>query len=126
MPYADPEKRRQFHRDYQRAYYHKIKDSLKIKRDTEEHRARDRERMAAYRAEHPEKVRARNAVNNAIRDGRMIRRPCEICGGKSEAHHDDYNRPLDVRWLCRKHHDTAHGRTIFVDPTINGDMIDGD
>jgi hypothetical protein len=59
----------------------------------------------------PEKRRANIAVGNAIRDGRLLRQPCEVCGAaKAEAHHDDYTRPLDVRWLCRKHHLEHHGK----------------
>ena len=34
----------------------------------------------------------------------IIRLPCQICGRKAEAHHYDYNKPLDVLWLCRSHH----------------------
>ena len=35
--------------------------------------------------------------------------PCEVCGiPESHAHHDDYSRPLDVRWLCEKHHKQLH------------------
>lgn len=43
-------------------------------------------------------------------DGTLIRLPCEICGTDKDvqAHHDDYNRPLEVRWLCRKHHKEHH------------------
>src|SRR5690606_28298581 len=41
------------------------------------------------------------AVKNAIRCG-VMERPsaCEECGweGKVHGHHDDYSRPLDVRW----------------------------
>jgi transposase-like protein len=48
-------------------------------------------------------------VGNAIRDGRLIRMPCEICGSVSvHAHHDDYAKPLEVRWLCPKHHKQWH------------------
>ena len=42
-------------------------------------------------------------------------KPCEICGSekKVEAHHDDYNKPLEVNWLCRKHHLALHGKVAF-------------
>lgn len=44
-------------------------------------------------------------VAAAIHSGALVRRPCEVCGKeKSEAHHDDYAKPLDVKWLCRFHH----------------------
>ena len=36
------------------------------------------------------------------------RRPCEVCGAKAEAHHDNYNEPLNIRWLCFKHHREWH------------------
>ena len=58
----------------------------------------------------PEKYKANNAVSAAIRDGRLIKQQCETCGEKAEAHHDDYSKPLDVRWLCRKHHLEHHGK----------------
>ena len=53
----------------------------------------------------PNKHRANKSVSNAIRDGRLIRQPCEKCGSaKSQAHHPDYRRPLFVKWLCLPHH----------------------
>jgi hypothetical protein len=66
------------------------------------------------RESRPGAYRARNAVSNAVRDGRLIRLPCEICGdAKSQAHHDDYRRPLSVRWLCFKHHrEIEHGQQV--------------
>lgn len=37
--------------------------------------------------------------------GKLIQRPCYLCGNeKSEAHHPDYDKPLEVVWVCRKHH----------------------
>lgn len=63
------------------------------------------------RANYPEKYKARTAVGNAIRDGRLVRQPCEVCGDpKSQAHHEDYSKPLEVRWLCFVHHRIAHGQ----------------
>ncbi len=66
-------------------------------------RARERE---------PQKYKARNAVSNAIRDGRLRREPCEICGDeKSQAHHSDYSKLLEVQWLCFAHHrEIEHGQ----------------
>ncbi len=58
----------------------------------------------------PEKTAARRAVKQALRSGRMVRQPCERCGktGRIHAHHEDYSKPLDVRWLCPIHHAEAH------------------
>lgn len=50
-------------------------------------------------------------LGNAVRDGRAFPRPCEKCGRKAHAHHDDYDKPLDVRWLCPKHHKEHHMAT---------------
>jgi ribosomal protein S27AE len=53
---------------------------------------------------------ARAAVAYAIKKGVLTRQECEACGAsKAEAHHDDYSKPLAVRWLCTTHH-TAHHR----------------
>lgn len=57
---------------------------------------------------------ARAKAQYAMRLGRLIPEPCEVCGstGRVEAHHDDYSKPLDVRWLCRRHHSEAHQEKI--------------
>ena len=52
---------------------------------------------------------ARNAANNALRDGKISRKPCVTCGSfPAEKHHPDYRKPLDVVWLCAKHHTAVH------------------
>lgn len=61
----------------------------------------------AKRSEHPEQWRAHHRVRVALRNG-ILKRPntCSVCAGagRIEAHHDDYDRPLDVRWLCQSCH----------------------
>jgi len=61
-----------------------------------------------YNQKYPEKSKARNAVARALRSGKIHRHPCCICGAKAEAHHEDYSKPLDVIWLCSRHHSEHH------------------
>lgn len=62
------------------------------------------------RARNPEKVKAQNALNYAVRMGRLVRGSCEGCGTdkKVHAHHDDYSKPFQVRWLCYLCHKSEH------------------
>ena len=59
-------------------------------------------------------IMATEKVSNALQSGRLVREPCECCGAteRVDAHHDDYSKPLDVRWLCRRHHLEYHGRIV--------------
>lgn len=56
------------------------------------------------------KAKARSIVNNCLKRGWLIKAPCEVCGEleRVEAHHDNYTKPLEVRWLCKKHHSEHH------------------
>jgi hypothetical protein len=73
---------------------------------------------AQWRKDHPEAYRAHNALNNALRDGRIQKQPCAVCGTDNNVHghHSDYSRPLDVKWLCAKCHHRIHA--IF--PQLHG------
>ncbi len=75
------------------------------------HSAQRSETTAMWRAANPEKAKAYIAVQTAIINGSLIRRPCKECGSKRvHAHHEDYSKPTEVLWLCHKHHMLIHGR----------------
>lgn len=62
--------------------------------------------------------KCRNITNKAIQRNELIRMPCQICGVvNSEAHHDDYNQPLNIRWLCFEHHRDFH-KKIYENPEL--------
>ena len=64
---------------------------------------------------YPEKIKAKSAVNNAIALGKLQRSVfCEHCGlpTKTEGHHSDYNKLLDVEWLCRECHNDLHRKGL--------------
>ena len=65
------------------------------------------------RAKHPERIKAVNALNHAIRDGRIIRPDfCGHCEGEKfvEGHHWSYEEEhwLDVEWMCKECHEELH------------------
>lgn len=83
--------------DYYRAY-----DRIRGNRQSPEY-------VKEYRRTFPNKYKAHAAVNRAIRAGKLIRDKCEQCNDShSFAHHDDYLKPLDVRWLCPSCHKAWH------------------
>lgn len=71
-------------------------------------------RQRAWQLRNPEKRRAHEILNRAVRRGEVSRQPCEVCGATAtvDGHHEDYSRPLEVTWLCRTHHKRRHRRKI--------------
>jgi len=63
-----------------------------------------------YERRYPKKYIAHTKVSQAIREGKLKSESCLLCGSieKIEAHHVDYNKPLDVAWLCGKCHRRYH------------------
>lgn len=82
-------------------------------------RGRERKHSAKRYSKFPEQAKAKQMVRRAIQTGALVRpAACEICGlspkpqrdGKSSihGHHDDYSKPLVVRWLCHACHIKVH------------------
>lgn len=62
---------------------------------------------------------SRLATRAAIKAGILVREPCEVCGDEpTHAHHEDYDRPYDVVFLCPFHHRTLHGSRYSPPRTV--------
>jgi hypothetical protein len=78
---------------------------------TEQGKSAFRRARDSYKKRYPMKYAAHIITGNAIRDGKLIRASnCSVCSAteKIEGHHDDYTKPLDVRWLCEGCHKEWH------------------
>lgn len=73
-------------------------------------RLRDKSAARRNLPEEQIKIIARTQVRKAIASGKLTKKPCEVCGAtyRIHAHHDDYSKPSDVRWLCALHHSEHH------------------
>lgn len=95
-----------------------------------EYREKNRERVRAYNREYnrdyrkihgymnelnykhryPHKEKARRILQQAVRDGTVVRGNCRDCSSVEmiQGHHEDYTKPLEVIWLCPLHHKAIH------------------
>ena len=109
-------------------HLNKCKQCTKI--DVFEHRNKNIEKVRQYdrdRAKNPDRQKAMSAISNAwrkedkrrsqchhavskaIRSGKLVRKNCERCGNENSlAHHEDYDKPLMVNWLCQPCHKQRH------------------
>lgn len=104
-------------KEERRAHYMKNRDRIRAYDKKRERDPRRRERKLEYQRRYRErngyKVIARQRVARALKSGRLSKKPCGICGDtKVEAHHDDYQDPLQVTWLCFRHHRERHGQML--------------
>ncbi len=83
----------------------------KLKADSDYRKKNLAARREYDRARDPIKRNAQASIRKRVARGKLKRGPCEVCGkALTDAHHDDYSKPADVRWLCRKHHKQLHER----------------
>jgi len=74
------------------------------------HPTRVEDSQGRWSEANPRKRSASWRLRKAVYDGRIQKKPCEVCGTRRHVHghHDDYAKPLAVRWLCAKHHRERH------------------
>ena len=69
----------------------------------------------ASQLRYPEKVKAREILNKAVREGKIIRGCCIVCKKpKAQGHHENYKKPLEVIWLCALHHSQTRKRGTWL------------
>lgn len=80
------------------------------------------EYMREHRPKHSEltpeqrlKANCRSYLHVYIKRGKIKKENCKVCNySKVEAHHKDYNKPLEVIWLCNQHHNMVTNRQIIL------------
>lgn len=122
----------EFYKHPQMADGHLNKCKSCTKRDVGQYRTENIDKVRAYdrqRAKLPERAKkmlaqaakwrsadlrrskCHSAVARAIRNGTLQHKPCEWPGCTREdsyAHHESYDRPLDVIFYCQPHHKKRH------------------
>jgi len=122
------ENNREKHLKYHRQYREDNKDAInegrkkycadnadKVSERGRRYRKNNKEKVHAkvtnYAKKNRHKLRAKGKLNYHLSVGN-VKRPiaCQKCGEekKLDAHHSDYDKPLDVIWLCRRCHMERH------------------
>lgn len=102
---------------YNKKYYRDNKEAIKLKQKeysrTEAGRQAAKKAATNYRKseQYSLKQNARKKVLRAVKSGRLVKPiTCDVCKQEKEleAHHEDYNKPLEVDWLCKECHENIH------------------
>jgi transcriptional regulator with XRE-family HTH domain len=100
-------------RAYLATFNHRKKYPIKSKRVARKWQAANKGKLAGYYRKHYEKNKKKYAavwkIAESVQRGETKREVCKLCGKKkAEGHHYDYDKPLEVIWLCKKHHAAWH------------------
>lgn len=77
-----------------------------------------------WKKRNPEKYKAQKMVFVAVRNGTLKKECCCMCGNpKSEAHHENYKKPLEVIWFCKKHHGEADARRRKRERAVENSVV---
>ena len=114
MPSIESFKNKKEYLDYYRKYRAKNREAFRIynryynKKWRAENGYHNEENS---KKRYPERQKARMKLRYAVSVGKIQKKPCIKCGNeKSQAHHKDYNKPLDVIWVCALHHSELHNK----------------
>jgi hypothetical protein len=115
---------REYNREYLKKWRLKQGTKPRTKLSIEEKKVRQKESYRKWRIrnldyqrnrfiqmpEEHQKYLSRQALNRAVIRGDITRKICgaNMCVEIGEAHHDDYSKPYDVKWLCKTHHEDYH------------------
>ena len=82
-----------------------------------------RVRLKKWKARYPIRTSSHQKVYYALKVGKIVKSiTCDECGSFERmcGHHDDYNKPLEVRWLCQQCHTDWHS----ANEPMNGDIYE--
>ena len=72
-----------------------------------------------YRQRNRAKYQCRNRFDYALRAGKITKpdtcSECGVGGIEIQSHHDDYEKPYDVKWLCLFCHRALHDQVVVTD-----------
>lgn len=97
----------------------RLNNPERLKKSVKKHYESNKEKIIAnnrkYQEKYPKRKKVQKTVERALKLGK-IQRPkrCTNCNTKKplDAHHEDYDKPLDVIWLCRSCHKHLHFAAI--------------
>ena len=96
---------------YRKGRKNKYVEQLKLK-DINEFREGEKKRGKRWREGHRKEHYAHTLLNRAIEKGTIIKPDrCSKCGKtaqKINGHHEDYDKPYEVIWLCDQCHNARH------------------
>lgn len=96
----------------------KEKQKVASKRWYEENKEHVRKVNAEWKRKNRKVANSHSLVAKHVKLGKLLRpKRCQKCKtdqGKMEAHHEDYDKPLEVVWLCFKCHKKIHGKLLDV------------
>ena len=112
--YYKSEEWKKYNREWMKKYRKNNPEYGKTEKDLKNHRKACKKYKSSVKGKvqairerkiYKKQIKARQILNNAVKQGLIKRLPCEVCNKKkTEAHHKNYNKPLKVKWLCIDHH----------------------